>query len=41
MLIHGLFDDPFYGYGAYLLPLLFVPLGLDDDEQTEDDRRNC
>ena len=28
VLIHGLFDDPFYGYGAYLLPLLFIPLGL-------------
>jgi O-antigen ligase len=26
--IHGLFDDPFYGYGAYALPLLFVPLGV-------------
>ena len=28
MTIHGFFDDSFYGYGAYLLPLLFVPLGL-------------
>jgi hypothetical protein len=28
ILIHGLFDDPFYGYGAYTLPLLFVPLGV-------------
>ena len=28
ILVHGLLDDPFYGYGAYLLPLLFVPLGL-------------
>ena len=39
MLIHGLFDDPFYGYGAYLLPLLFVPLGLmtTTDGQTTDD----
>ena len=28
ILIHTLFDDPFYGYGGPLLPLLFVPLGI-------------
>ncbi len=28
VLIHTLFDDPFYGYGGVLIPLLFIPLGL-------------
>jgi hypothetical protein len=28
LLIHTLFDDPFYGYGGTLIPLIFVPLGL-------------
>jgi hypothetical protein len=28
LLIHTLFDDPFYGYGGVLIPLLFVPLGV-------------
>jgi hypothetical protein len=28
LLIHTLFDDPFYGYGGPLLSLLFVPLGV-------------
>ena len=28
ILIHGMLDDPWYGYSAVALPLLFVPLGL-------------
>ncbi len=28
VLIHTLFDDPFYGYSGALIPLVFVPLGL-------------
>lgn len=28
ILIHTLFDDPFYGYGGPLLSLVFVPLGI-------------
>ncbi len=28
VLIHTLFDDPFYGYGGAGIPLLFIPLGL-------------
>jgi len=28
VLIHTLFDDPFYGYGGPLLALLFIPLGV-------------
>ncbi len=28
ILIHTLFDDPFYGYGGPLISLLFIPLGL-------------
>ena len=28
ILLHGLVDDPFYGYGGWAVPLLFVPLGL-------------
>ena len=28
MLLHGLIDDPFYGYGGILIPLLLIPLAL-------------
>ncbi len=28
ILIHTLFDDPFYGYGGPLISLVFIPLGL-------------
>ncbi len=28
ILLHSLIDDPFYGYGAVGLPLIFIPLGL-------------
>ncbi|MHB1417028.1 MAG: O-antigen ligase family protein [Chloroflexota bacterium] len=28
ILLHGLLDDAFYGYGGYATPLLFLPLGL-------------
>lgn len=28
VLLHGLVDDPFYGYGGMAIPLLFIPLGL-------------
>lgn len=28
ILLHGLVDDPFYGYGGVGLPLIFIPLGL-------------
>jgi tetratricopeptide (TPR) repeat protein len=26
--LHGVIDDPFYGYGGYGIPFLFVPFGL-------------
>ncbi|NJM42611.1 MAG: hypothetical protein HC853_18650 [Anaerolineae bacterium] len=39
ILIHGWFDDPFYGYGAQLLPLLFVPLGLLTHQSTASEVR--
>jgi tetratricopeptide (TPR) repeat protein len=28
ILLHGLIDDPFYGYGGYGILFLFVPLGI-------------
>jgi O-antigen ligase len=28
MLLHGLIDDPYYGYGGVALPVVFIPLGL-------------
>ena len=28
VLLHGLVDDPFYGYGGILIPLLLIPLAL-------------
>lgn len=28
MLLHGLLDDPFYGYGGVAIPLVFIPLAL-------------
>jgi tetratricopeptide (TPR) repeat protein len=28
IVLHGLTDDPFYGYGGIAIPIVFVPLGL-------------
>jgi hypothetical protein len=28
MLIHGLLDDPFYGYGGSTIPFVLIPLGI-------------
>jgi putative inorganic carbon (hco3(-)) transporter len=39
VLLHGIVDDPFYGYGGTVIPFFFIPLGLvarrDNLEQTQ------